>query len=83
MYVWIRNLDEEFFEEVLSAILDNTRRIESELKINFEFISMGGGFGIPYQDEQTPLNFSRMFEKLAKIYYSVYSNKILSALTLA
>ena len=72
------NLDEEFFEEVLSAILDNTRRIESELKINFEFISMGGGFGIPYQDEQTPLNFSRMFEKLAKIYYSVYSNKSLA-----
>ena len=40
------NLDEEFFEEVLSAILDNARRIESELKINFEFISMGGGLSL-------------------------------------
>ena len=69
------NLDEKFFTEVLSAILSNAVRIEKELKINFEYISMGGGFGIPYQDDQIALNFDRMFKNLSKIYYETYSDK--------
>ena len=69
------NLDEKFFTEVLSAILSNAVRIEKELKINFEYISMGGGFGIPYQDDQIALNFDRMFKNLSEIYYETYSDK--------
>ena len=69
------NLDEKFFTEVLSAILTNAVRIEKELKINFEYISMGGGFGIPYQDDQIALNFDRMFKNLSEIYYETYSDK--------
>ena len=69
------NLDEKFFAEVLSAILDNAKRIETELQINFEYISMGGGFGIPYQDEESPIDFDRMFANLSKIYYSTYPDR--------
>jgi diaminopimelate decarboxylase len=69
------NLDEKFFTEVLSSILSNALRIESELKINFEYISMGGGFGIPYQDDQIALNFDRMFKNLSEIYYEAYPDK--------
>ncbi|MBO03001.1 MAG: diaminopimelate decarboxylase [Candidatus Marinimicrobia bacterium] len=69
------NLDESFFKEVLSAILENAQRIESELKINFEFISMGGGFGVPYQDDQKPLDFDHMFGALSDIYYKTYTRR--------
>ena len=69
------NLEEEFFVEVLSAILENAKKIENKLKIKFEFISMGGGFGIPYQDEQKPLDFNRMFASLSKLYYKTYEDR--------
>ena len=69
------NLDEEFFQRGFSAILENAQRIENKLKIKFEFISMGGGFGIPYQDDQKPLDFNRMFGALSKLYYKTYEDR--------
>ena len=69
------NLDEEFFTGVLSAIIENAKKIESALNIKLEFISMGGGFGIPYQDDQKPLDFNKMFSSLAKIFYSAYPDR--------
>ncbi len=41
------NLDGDYFIELLTAIIHNTKKIESELGIHFEFVSMGGGWGIP------------------------------------
>lgn len=69
------NLDEKFFTEVLSAIIEHAKKIESSLNIKFEFISMGGGFGVPYQDNQKPLDFDQMFSSLSKIFYSAYPDK--------
>jgi len=69
------NLDEKFFTEVLSAIIEHAKKIESCLNIKFEFISMGGGFGVPYQDDQKPLDFDQMFSSLSKIFYSAYPDK--------
>ncbi|MBL7009665.1 MAG: diaminopimelate decarboxylase [Candidatus Marinimicrobia bacterium] len=69
------NLDEDYWEELLTAILHHTKKIESSLGINFEFISIGGGLGIPYKDEDTPLNYNRLFAKLSNILYHNYPEK--------
>ena len=69
------NLDEKYFSEILTAILKHAKRIESELNIKFEYISMGGGFGVPYKNEDTPLNYENLFSSLAKVLYDAYPDK--------
>ncbi|GIS48028.1 MAG: hypothetical protein Ct9H90mP20_6980 [Candidatus Neomarinimicrobiota bacterium] len=48
------NLEEEFFVEVLSAILENAKKIENKLKIKFEFISMGVVLEFPIRMNKNP-----------------------------
>lgn len=69
------NLDGDYFIELLKAITFNIKKIESELKINFDFISMGGGWGIPYKDEEIPLDLNKLFKSLSEVFYSNYNNK--------
>ena len=70
------NLDEEHFFDVISAIIKETKSISSKLGIKFDFISMGGGFGIPYKDDEIPINFDRLFSKLSDIFYKTYKNRM-------
>ena len=37
---------------------------------------MGGGFGIPYKDNEIPINFDRLFSKLSDIFYKTYKNRM-------
>ena len=69
------NLDQTHFIEVLTAILNQTKLIESETNIVFDFISMGGGFGIPYRDEEKPINFDQLFLALSDVYYNTFIDK--------
>ena len=69
------NLDQAHFIEVLTAIMDQTKSIESETNIVFDFISMGGGFGIPYRDEEKPINFDQLFLALSEVYYNTFPDK--------
>ncbi|MEE8336395.1 MAG: diaminopimelate decarboxylase, partial [Candidatus Neomarinimicrobiota bacterium] len=66
-------LDESYFPELLKAIITAARNIEKELDIHFSFLSIGGGFGIPYEDLQTPLDLNRVFKKLSQEFYSNYT----------
>jgi|TARA_B100001079_G_scaffold66380_1_gene56513 diaminopimelate decarboxylase len=66
------NLDPGYFVELLSAILTVAREIEESLGITFEYISMGGGFGIPYKLDESPLDVSELFESLGKVFGKFY-----------
>jgi diaminopimelate decarboxylase len=48
--------DHRFMLETLHMLLDLTAWIETELGIQMEFINMGGGLGIPYHPEESPLD---------------------------
>ena len=69
------NLDEDYWVELLTAIFYHTKKIEAKLGIDFEFISIGGGLGIPYKDEDTPLDYDRLFSKLSDLMYHNYPDK--------
>ncbi|MFQ6613915.1 MAG: diaminopimelate decarboxylase, partial [Fidelibacterota bacterium] len=60
------NLEPEFFESLLQVIMDQMDQLSRDLEISFAWFSLGGGFGIPYQDEQTPLDFARLFRRLGQ-----------------
>ena len=48
--------------------MENAQKITKKTGINFEFISIGGGFGIPYNENEKPLNLDRLFQSLSKKY---------------
>ena len=61
-------LYEKYFEELTLAIQEIAERIESALDINFEFINIGGGLGIPFEPHEEPLNIKRVGEMVTNAY---------------
>lgn len=66
-------LDESYFPKLLKAILETARHIENTLKIRLDYISMGGGFGIPYLAEEKPLDIQVVCSRLAKVFQQFYN----------
>ncbi|MBH11093.1 MAG: diaminopimelate decarboxylase [Candidatus Marinimicrobia bacterium] len=65
-------LDENYFTELIRAVLEISTMIESRCKIKFKYISIGGGFGIPYKETDPILNIDSVFNNIAKEFFSVY-----------
>ncbi|MGC8986157.1 MAG: diaminopimelate decarboxylase [Thermoplasmata archaeon] len=54
------NLSEEYFRLITQKFFGIARRIMDELNIEFSFIDIGGGFGVPYREEEKPLDMERV-----------------------
>lgn len=61
-------LDESYFGELITAIIKTVKSLQDELDIQMSFISMGGGFGIPYKEKESPLDFDQVFGNVAHIF---------------
>ncbi|RMF08493.1 MAG: diaminopimelate decarboxylase [Candidatus Neomarinimicrobiota bacterium] len=66
------NLDPDYFESLLGVILQHARELETALGIHLNYLSIGGGFGIPYRDDQEPLDFGNLFSRLGRILGQSY-----------
>jgi len=66
------NLDPDYFAELLTAILTVAEEIEQSVGISFMYISMGGGFGVPYKPDESPLDVTELFESLGKVFGKFY-----------
>ncbi|MCG6906140.1 MAG: diaminopimelate decarboxylase [Desulfobacteraceae bacterium] len=53
-------LQADYMVETTRMLLQEVERISAELGIVFEFINIGGGLGIPYRPEETPLDLAGM-----------------------
>ncbi len=60
-------LDEKYFEIITEKLTDIAANIKKHLNIRFEFINIGGGFGIPYKPEEKALNIEKIIKKVASI----------------
>ncbi len=65
-------LDAGYFSLLLKAILTVAGDLEAELKIRLEYISIGGGIGIPYRDEESSLPIDKIMQDLGRIFYNFY-----------
>ncbi|MEJ2108652.1 MAG: diaminopimelate decarboxylase [Acidobacteriota bacterium] len=54
--------------QTASMLLEQIERIGKALDIQFEFINIGGGFGIPYRPEDKPLNLKAMGTEIAELF---------------
>lgn len=60
-------LDPQYFIETANMLFDLVVTLSQKIGITFSFVNLGGGIGIPYRPEQSPLDlptFSRGVEKL-------------------
>ncbi|MEJ2202024.1 MAG: diaminopimelate decarboxylase, partial [Desulfuromonadaceae bacterium] len=61
-------LDYSYMVETARMVLDISQMVERELDIRFEFVNIGGGFGIPYQPDQQPLNLFAMATEITELF---------------
>ena len=61
-------LDYTYMVETARMLLEITVLVEKELGIRFEFLNIGGGFGIPYQPEQKPLDLAAMSAEITELF---------------
>lgn len=66
------NLEPDYFVHLLTSILEVVKSLESTLSTSFSFVSMGGGFGIPYGEDDRPLKPGELFPLLSTVYHSFY-----------
>lgn len=57
-----------YMVETARMLLDLVEWISGELNIQFEFINIGGGLGIPYRPEDQPLDITAMGNGIAELF---------------
>ena len=63
--------DPEYFPFVTGLLMDIIGKVSKELAIDFEFIDLGGGLGIPYRPGEEALDL----EKTARITSEMFASK--------
>ena len=61
-------LDYSYMVETARMLLNITELINNELGIELEFVNIGGGFGIPYKPEDSPLNLQKMASEITALF---------------
>jgi len=61
-------LDYTYMVETARMLLELTDLIQRELDIRFEFLNIGGGFGIPYRPDQKALDLQAMSREITALF---------------
>ncbi|MFH0776341.1 MAG: diaminopimelate decarboxylase [Patescibacteria group bacterium] len=61
-------LDEKYFGEATGKLLTFAGEIRRKVGIEFEFIDIGGGLGIPYRTSEKILNVEKAIAQTAKVF---------------
>jgi len=64
MHIGSGILDVEPYVLAVDKLLSIAKRVHDELGIQFEFIDIGGGFGVPYQPEDQEFDFAAFASKV-------------------
>jgi len=58
-------LDPTYFPEITGRLLEVAGRVAAEVGIRFEFVDIGGGFGVPYEPSEEVLDIDRVAAEVA------------------
>lgn len=61
-------LNAVYFVETAQLLFDLVKELSAALDIEFEFVNIGGGIGIPYRPEQDPVDLSAVGEGIRTLY---------------
>ena len=65
-------LDQNHFRDNTELILKAARNIEDTIGHRLLKISIGSGFGMPYTDDEDPLDFNNVFRLVAQVFKEYY-----------
>jgi diaminopimelate decarboxylase len=68
MHVGSGVLDVEPYLLALNKLLSITKRVHDEIGINFEFIDMGGGLGVPHKPEERELDLIMFADQILSLF---------------
>jgi diaminopimelate decarboxylase len=68
MHIGSGILDIDPFVQAVEKLSSIARRIHDELSIEFEFIDIGGGFGIPYKPEEKEFDWASFSSKVVTLF---------------
>ncbi len=60
--------DPEYFGFITDLLMEIIGKVGKELKIDFEFIDLGGGLGIPYEQDEEALDIDAAAANVAKVF---------------
>jgi len=60
--------DYSYIVETARMLLQISAMVEEELGIRFEFLNLGGGLGIPYKPEDSPLDLETMASEITELF---------------
>ncbi len=63
-----------YIVETTRMLLKLTEWLSAELNIRFEFINIGGGLGIPYRPEESPLDLTQMSREIIELFDTYQSD---------
>jgi len=61
-------LEPDYFVETARILFELVAELSRELDINFEFVNLGGGIGVPYRPEQEPVSYQKIAEGVRDAY---------------
>lgn len=67
-------LDPNHFRNVAESVLTVLNKITERTGIMFEFVDLGGGFGVPYRPEEQPLDLKKVFEIIRISFKKILGN---------
>ena len=70
MHVGSGVLDVEPVVLALDKLLTVAKKVHDEIGVNFEFVDMGGGLGVPYKPEDKELDLALFSEKVLTLFKS-------------
>lgn len=68
-------LDANYFVETAKMLFELVAEISTTLEIEFEFVNLGGGIGIPYKPEQKQVDYNQISEGVKRLYTDIIVDK--------
>jgi len=61
-------LEPDPFFEAAKVVCALAKKVEKEARVKFEFVDLGGGFGVPYRPEEKELDVEAVAEGVGKVF---------------
>jgi diaminopimelate decarboxylase len=61
-------LDRAYFVETARMLFDLARQLKEQVGVRLEFVNLGGGIGIPYRPEQSPVDLEALGQEIRALY---------------
>ena len=75
-------LDPDAYPNATKILIETMETIAQKTGIRFEFMNIGGGFGIPYRPTEKPLDMEKIAKKIAILYQAARERGLIGTPTL-